>query len=251
MSPLHRSVLYGFLLAALVTAPVLLFVAAPYGRHARRGWGPTLPARLGWLLMEAPSPLLFAALALSGGLPRDAATAVLVLLWEAHYLHRAFVWPWRLRGQRRPMPILVVAMAIAFNAVNAWLNGAWFGGLGPGYPDDWIRDPRFLAGVALFLGGFTVNQHADRILLGLRPPGTSGYAVPQGGLFRWVSCPNYLGELLEWCGFALAAWSPPALAFAVWTAANLVPRAIAHHRWYRRTFPEYPPERRALLPGVL
>jgi len=105
--------------------------------------------------------------------------------------------------------------------------------------------------VALFLGGFTVNQHADRILLGLRPPGTSGSAVPQGGLFRWVSCPNSLGELLEWCGFALAAWSPPALAIAVWTAANLVPRAIAHHRWYRRTFPEYPPERRALLPGVL
>jgi hypothetical protein len=35
------------------------------------------------------------------------------------------------------------------------------------------------------------------------------------------------------------------------TSANLVPRAIAHHRWYRETFPEYPPERKAVLPLLL
>jgi len=30
-----------------------------------------------------------------------------------------------------------------------------------------------------------------------------------------------------------------------------VPRAIHHHRWYRRQFPDYPPSRRAILPFVL
>jgi 3-oxo-5-alpha-steroid 4-dehydrogenase 1 len=249
VTPAFRLVLWAFLAAALVTAPVLLLVSAPYGRHARRGWGPVVSARLGWFLMELPSPVIFGALVLAG--PRDAATWVLFALWEVHYLHRALVWPLRLRGQRRPMPVLVMVMAITFNAFNAGLNGAWLGGLGPGYPAAWLHDPRFLAGVALFVAGYAVNQHSDRILLGLRPPGATGYTVPRGGLFRWVSCPNYLGELMEWSGFALAAWSPPALAFALWTAANLVPRALSHHRWYRQTFPDYPPERRALLPGVL
>ena len=251
MTGAYPVVLWGFLAVAVAVGAALLLVSAPYGRHARRGWGPSLPAPLGWLLMEAPSPLLFGGLVLGGGGPRDAATWILLALWEAHYLHRAFVWPLRLRGQRRPMPVTVMAMGMAFNAVNAWLNGAWLGGLGPGYPGAWLHDPRFLIGVVLFVAGYAVNQHSDRILLGLRPRGATGYAVPREGLFRWVSCPNYLGEITEWVGYALAAWSLPALAFALWTAANLVPRALSHHRWYQRTFPDYPAERRAVLPGLL
>ena len=47
------------------------------------------------------------------------------------------------------------------------------------------------------------------------------------------------------------AWSLPALAFAMWTAANLIPRALWRHRWYREKFPDYPPSRRAVIPGVL
>ncbi|MBI4699950.1 MAG: hypothetical protein HY744_02090 [Deltaproteobacteria bacterium] len=35
------------------------------------------------------------------------------------------------------------------------------------------------------------------------------------------------------------------------TAANLVPRARAHHLWYRRTLAGYPPERRAVIPYLL
>jgi len=45
-------------------------------------------------------------------------------------------------------------------------------------------------------------------------------------------------------------WSLPALSFAIWTAANLGPRARTHHRWYQQTFADYPPERRALIPKL-
>jgi hypothetical protein len=38
--------------------------------------------------------------------------------------------------------------------------------------------------------------------------------------------------------------------FLVWTIANLAPRAIAHHKWYGETFPDYPPGRKALLPFI-
>ena len=66
-----------------------------------------------------------------------------------------------------------------------------------------------------------------------------------------MSCPNYLGEIVEWCGWALATWSPAGLAFAVYTAANLAPRAVSNHHWYLSHFPDYPRERRALIPFVV
>ncbi|MFN0215452.1 MAG: 3-oxo-5-alpha-steroid 4-dehydrogenase [Saprospiraceae bacterium] len=96
-----------------------------------------------------------------------------------------------------------------------------------------------------------INWHSDNILLRLRKPDTTGYAIPQGGLFKWVSCPNHFGEMLEWIGFALMSWCLPALSFAVWTIANLAPRALAHHRWYKATFEDYPKERKTLVPFIV
>jgi protein-S-isoprenylcysteine O-methyltransferase Ste14 len=93
-----------------------------------------------------------------------------------------------------------------------------------------------------------LNKQADRTLRKLRGPGETGYKIPRGGAYTWVSCPNYLGEIVEWLGWALATWSPAGLAFAAYTAANLVPRALANHRWYRERFPDYPAERRAVIP---
>ena len=54
-----------------------------------------------------------------------------------------------------------------------------------------------------------------------------------------------------WTGWAIATWSLAGLSFAVFTAANLVPRALANHRWYRETFPDYPRTRRAVIPWLL
>ena len=80
------------------------------------------------------------------------------------------------------------------------------------------------------------------------PEAGGGYVIPRGGMFRYVSAPNYLGEMMEWLGFAIATWSLTGLSFFVWTVANLGPRAFANHRWYKNRFPDYPPERRALIP---
>jgi 3-oxo-5-alpha-steroid 4-dehydrogenase 1 len=93
-----------------------------------------------------------------------------------------------------------------------------------------------------------VNVHSDHVLRALRAPGESGYKVPFGGAFTYVSAPNYLAEIVEWLGFALAAQTLAAWAFAAFTFANLAPRALANHRWYREKFPEYPARRRALIP---
>ena len=108
-----------------------------------------------------------------------------------------------------------------------------------------------MVGVLVFLAGFAVNYRADGMLIALRRPGETGYRIPQGWLFEYVACPNYFGEIVEWFGFALATWSLAGLAFALFTAANIGPRAFSNRRWYRRTFPDYPAERKALIPFVM
>jgi steroid 5-alpha reductase family enzyme len=148
------------------------------------------------------------------------------------------------------MPAAVSLMAIVFNVINAYLNARWLSELGS-YPRSWLADPRFLAGAALFLGGMALNISSDNTLFKLRKPGDEGYRIPHGGAYRWVSAPNYLGELIEWLGFALASWSLAGLAFFLFTFANLVPRAIANHKWYRHRFPDYPRERKAVIPFLV
>jgi 3-oxo-5-alpha-steroid 4-dehydrogenase 1 len=249
-SALFNNLLIGWFVLGAVMIPFLSFIAAPYGRHSRKGWGPTVDNRLGWVIMEAPAALVFAAFFLLGEEPHTATALVFLVLWEVHYLHRAFVYPLGLRGKDKRMPLVVAGSALLFNAVNGYLNGRYLFSLSGGYPTGWLTDVRFLAGLALFLTGYLVNRWADRVLRNLRQPGECDYRIPHRGLYRWVSCPNYLGEIVTWTGWAVATWSLPGLAFAFWTVANLAPRARAHHRWYRERFPDYPPERRALLPGL-
>jgi 3-oxo-5-alpha-steroid 4-dehydrogenase 1 len=237
------------LVLAVATVVGLRFVIAPYGRHSRGGWGPTVPARLGWLVMESPAVLVFAGVYLAGPHRAEVVPLLLLGLWQAHYLQRTFVYPFLMRAGAR-MPATLMLMAISFNVLNGYINARWVSHLGT-YPVGWLTDPRFLAGVALFVGGLALNIGADRTLRGLRAPGETGYRIPHGGAFRWVSCPNYLGEIVEWFGWALATWSVAGLAFAVYTTANLAPRAVAHHGWYRERFADYPVRRRALVPYVL
>ncbi|MBI5499900.1 MAG: DUF1295 domain-containing protein [Deltaproteobacteria bacterium] len=230
---------------------LLLFVTAPYGRHGRGGWGPSIHSTAAWVLMEAPAPLGMLALFALGDRTADLVPWIFLVLWEAHYLQRTFVFPFRRRAGDRRTPLVIVGIALLFNLVNAYLQGAWLFDLGPRLGRDWLLDPRFLCGVALFVAGMAINIHSDEVLRRLRKPGESGYKVPSEGLHRLVASPNYLGELMEWFGWALFTWSLGGIAFAVWTAANLVPRAISHRRWYRKTFADYPPERKALIPWVL
>jgi 3-oxo-5-alpha-steroid 4-dehydrogenase 1 len=230
---------------AILLVPILFFVTAPYGRHAPAPRGPTLPSRVGWIVMESPSVI---GVILSFVLwPRgDVAAFALAGLFLLHYINRTYVYPFRLRGGQKPMPLAIVGSAFCFTSVNGLLQG-WQLTHGS-YALEWLRDPRFLLGAALFLLGFAMNQHADAVLRRLRAPGETGYKIPKGGMYRWVSCPNYLGEIIEWSGWAIATWSLAGLSFAIWTVANLLPRARAHHRWYLEKFPDYPKERRALIP---
>ncbi|MCX6265852.1 MAG: 3-oxo-5-alpha-steroid 4-dehydrogenase [Bacteroidetes bacterium] len=140
------------------------------------------------------------------------------------------------------MPLAIVLMAVGFNFVNGFINGYYLGSL---------ATIRFIGGITLFILGLFINWQSDTILIHLRKPGETGYVIPATGFFKLISCPNHFGEIVEWFGFALMTWCSPALAFAIWTLVNLMPRALHHHKWYKETFPEYPVKRKALIPFIL
>jgi len=247
---LFNALVLAWMLLALALVPFQLRIAAPYGRHVRDGWGPRVPNRLGWFAMELVSLVIFAAFFLFGPTAKSAPMWIFFALWTAHYANRSLVFPLRLQTGGKAIPLLIVIGAACFNVVNGGLNGFYLGSLAATYPIEWLWDIRFVAGIAMFLSGAAINVWADGRLIALRTD-TTDYAIPRGGLFERISCPNHLGEIVQWSGFALMCWSLPALSFAVWTAANLIPRALSHHAWYRARFPGYPLERRAVIPFLL
>ena len=252
---MSESIFFNYLLTAWFALAAVIFVAlffviAPYGRYIATRWGTTIRSSTGWIIMECISPVIFAIFFLLGNNHETLPVIIMLIMWEAHYVQRAFIYPLQRRDGEKPMPLLIVAFGLIFNGVNSYLNGRYIFTLSSGYPDIWLNDPRFIIGVLIFILGFIINRQADFTLHNLRKEGETSYQIAYNGLFRWVTCPNYLGEIMIWTGWAMATWSLAGLSFALWTAANLVPRARAHDRWYRQNFPDYPANRKTLIPGI-
>jgi len=242
-------VLVSWICIAVAVFVYLLFTDAPYGRYFRRSFGPAINGKLAWILMEAPASLIFAVFFLLGMQTPNTAQVCFLVMWELHYIDRAFLYPLTRRISPKPFPMAVLTAGLAFNTLNAYLNSSYIIINTSKYAGPWLHDIRFLTGIGLFLLGFIVNRHSDYILYRGRLK-SEQYIIPRDGLYRWVSCPNYLGEIVIWIGWMVATWSPVAAAFALWTIANLVPRARSHHQWYRENFDDYPDKRHALLPGI-
>ncbi|KAI0776288.1 3-oxo-5-alpha-steroid 4-dehydrogenase-domain-containing protein [Trametes elegans] len=216
---------------------------------------------------------------------------LLASLYLLHYLNRALISPLRTPSRSKShimVPASAVLFNVVNGslmgaylsspAARAFLAGAF-------------ARPAFWAGVGLWALGFAGNIVHDEILLNIRRNANAKgkakkgaddnedaegkgkakkgkqehYAVPHGLLYRFISYPNYFCEWAEWLGFALAAApvfsvtsfgaflatvSPPWLFFLS-EVFLMVPRAVKGHQWYRRRFPDYPKERKAVIPFLL
>jgi 3-oxo-5-alpha-steroid 4-dehydrogenase 1 len=234
---------------ALVIMVLLFFITAPYGKFMRKGWGKTVHAKWAWMLMELPSPILmtyFFITSYQKGLPQY----FFIILWLLHYVHRTFMYPFTQSGRDKPYPLIIVAMALVFNCLNGFVNGYGLFHVTL-YSFSWIMVWQFPVGILIFITGFIINKTADEKLRKLRKSNLGEYLIPKKWLFNYISCPHYLGEIIEWAGWAVLTWSLPGLAFSVFTFANLFPRAIASHKWYKLNFPDYPKERKAVMPFII
>jgi len=235
---------------ALVVFVLLIFVPAPYGRYQRKGWGPLLNPVFSWFLMESPAVFVMLICFITGK-NRDLISIIFLSFWEIHYIQRTFIFPLLMKGKGKPWPVSLIAMAFIFNVINGYINGRYLFYFSNPLPLSWLNDPRFLTGTFVFFAGFLINLHSDHILRSIKSSRDGEYGIPRGGFFEFVSGANYFGEIVEWTGWAILTWSYPGLAFALFTAANLVPRAISHHKWYKKFFPDYPAKRKAIIPFIL
>ena len=238
-----------WLIMAIPAAVCLCFINAPYGRYNSGNWGPQVNARLGWLLMESPSVVIPIGVFVYVRGWESLAITILFCVWQSHYVYRAWVYPFRLARSSSPMPIVLTFFGGIFNIINSSLHGVWLIVFSDTLVLDWTAY-NTIFGLLLFIIGMFINVDSCSRLICLKKEESGDYTIPRGGMFRWISCPNYFGEIIEWFGWALLTWSLPGLTFAVWTLANLGPRSRAHHLWYREKFVDYPSERKALIPKL-
>lgn len=234
---LFRDVEYAMIAMAVVVFFALRYVNPGYGMFYSPKWGPSVGNRIGWILMEAPVFVAMCVLWAMSPRRAEVAPAVMTSLFLLHYFQRSFIFPLLIKGKNR-MPLCIALMGITFNLLNAYLIGGWLFYVSPegAYPVSWLWTPQFIAGTAVFFAGMAVNINSDRIIRHLRKPGDRRHYIPKGGMFRYVTSANYLGEFTEWVGFAILTWSLPGAIFALWTFANLAPRARSLHARYISEF---------------
>lgn len=248
---IFNGLIYGMTAMAVVVFVSLYFVTAGYGQFRTRQWGWCVNNKLGWVLMEVPVFIVMLWIWWSSPLKWHLPQLVLFCLFELHYFQRSLVFPFLLKGQGK-MPVAIMMMGFLFNLINGFLQG---GGLYLFPNPDFEEGAAYLlrwnavCGILLFFVGMAVNLHSDHIIRHLRKPGDTRHYLPQKGMYRYVTSANYLGEIVEWTGFALAAATPAAWVFPIWTAANLVPRAHAIYNRYKDEFgKEALSDRKCIIP---
>ena len=235
---------YNFLfilsLIGLVVFIALYFVDAGYGKMRTEKWGPAINNKVGWCLMEMPVFFVMLYLWAQSNVKFEMPYLIFFLIFQFHYFQRSFIFPFLLKGNSK-MPLVIMGFSVIWNLMNGYIQGYWLFHLAPVftpnlYTMEWLTDPRFLVGVAIFIIGWVINMHSDHVIRHLRKPGDTNHYLPKGGMFDYVTSANYFGELLEWTGFAIILNNPAAWLFVWWTAANLVPRAHSINKKYRAEF---------------
>ncbi|XP_060582893.1 3-oxo-5-alpha-steroid 4-dehydrogenase 1-like [Ruditapes philippinarum] len=251
------TLLYVFSSVYFVTAILVFFIlfygiTAPYGRYARGGWGIFVNGKFAWFVQEIPSfaiPVVFVLYDQNALKYNVMPNMLFFMLYSSHYFQRACIFPFLIKGGK-PTPFIPFLMALIFCLVNGYLQSAYLLHHAE-YGPDWWTKPHIYIGCFMFVFGMAVNIHSDHILRNLRKPGETGYKIPKGGMFNFVSGANFFGEILEWAGFAIATWCIPALAFSFFTCCNIGPRAWQHHQYYLQKFEDYPKDRKAVIPFIL
>ena len=245
---LYYNFLAFWILFGALTFLYLIFskIAAPYGRHQNNKWGWSIENNWGWFWMELPALLVMPILVIIGPAEIDGYILFILFLWCFHYFYRTVIFPFKLNTKGKKIPVAIVCSAFIFNLINGFFVGYELGFI---LENNFSLSPNFIIGIIVFSVGIYINRTSDNKLISLRSE-SNEYQIPKGGLFNYISCPNHFGEIIEWLGFAIILWNLSALSFVLWTAYNLIPRALNHHQWYKQHFSNYPTSRKAVFPFI-
>lgn len=270
---LHRThfiMIFAMLGLAFISFFFLFYITAPYGRYVGiKNGHKHMSKRLGWLIMEVPAVITILLLWIFSDVGPIALFSdtidfrpflgffVFLFIWEFHYVYRTFIATFLTSDVKKSFRYYVIIMGATFNIINGLING-WF--LFFYMPTKVLSSKNavftiftsihFIVGIIIFISGFLIHVKSDKVLREIKKKNQGEYGIPYTFLHRYIASPNYLGEIVQWIGWAILTWSLAGLTFALFTFANLVPRAYSNLKWYRDKFEEYPSSRKALIPFI-
>ena len=219
-----------------------------------------------WMIYESPNLIFSCYFLVFKNFPMKIPNLVLLALFMTHYVHRAIIYPLKLRGNSRKYPLELASTAVFFCTFNGYYQSFSLRNLCI-YNDDWIYTWNFTFGIIIFIMGMFINIKSDNILLKMKRRRIENllkekkdvnlettnkiYSVPHEFLFQYVASPNYFGECLEWLGYGIAGWSFNGFVFFFTTFSILLSRALLNRQWYRKNFPEYPKNIKAMVPFIV
>jgi 3-oxo-5-alpha-steroid 4-dehydrogenase 1 len=233
----------------------LFFIKAHYGRfYDEKKTLFALTSKVGWFLEELPNLAIsfyyiFYSLTVNSLSGELLIKIILISFFIVHYIHRGIIYPMNLIKTRK-LPSEIIFMGAMFCVVNALMQNRSIFIFAHYNLSSFYNSPLHLAGVFLFLLGMYINIKSDYMVI--KEKKDDSYFIPRGFFFEYLSCPNYFGELVEWTGFALMTQTASAWLFVLFSFANLFPRALAYHKWYKEKFgAEYPNNRKAIFPFII
>ncbi len=231
---------------SIFTLISLFFVKGNYGKLFDSNKSPfAISNRLGWFIEEIPNVIVTLFYCFTNNLTWNSISVKIFLIspFFIHYLHRALYFPFKLA--ERPISIEIILIGCIYCCINSTMQcrSIFL------FSSSSLTEFNYYnyVGLLLFFIGMYINIYHDYVMIRLKL--TKGYSIPKKFLFEYVTCPNYLGEILEWLGYALFCDTLSAYIFAFSTFCNLFPRAIDYHNWYITKFKdEYPKNRKIILP---
>ena len=251
-----------YLIFDIPTFLVLFFLNAGYGKfynfNAAPSFFPTISSRTSWIIQE--SPCVFITLYYLIKLLNQITFIkfMIILPFLIHYIHRTLIFPFIIHNSKNS-PFDITLMAFTFCVFNSIIQNRSIFYFSE-YSQNYIFKIQYLIGLIVFIIGMSINIFHDYMMAYKRKEikEKGKYILPKGYLWDYISCPNYFGEMTEWFGFAILSGTFSGFIFFISTIANLFPRAIKYHNWYKIKFKEQFNDkndkvfyRKAILPFVI
>ena len=260
-----------FLISDVPIFLCLLFIKAYYGKFFNsksedtnclqqilRKIFPVIPSRVSWIVQECPCVFVTIFYLIYAHSELNFHKILVILPFLIHYIHRTFIFPFVIHSSKNN-PLEITLMAFTFCLFNAiMINRSILYFISYEY-NFWFY---YVYGLVTFALGMYINIFSDYSMIKQRNANKdestgSKYIIPRGFMYELIFCPNYFGELTEWLGFFILSNSFSGLVFFISTFANLFPRAIQYHQWYKNKFKDQfntdkdLAERKAIIPFLL
>ena len=227
----------GFLILDIPIFLCLLFIKAYYGKFFSsqsedsnciqkilRKIFPVIPSRISWIIQECPCVFVTIFFLIYYFKNLNFKNLLVICPFVLHYIHRTFIFPFMIQSSKNN-PLEITLMAFTFCLFNGFMiNRSIFCQI-IDYEEKifWLN---YIFGLTTFGLGMYINIHSDYSMIKQRNANqdkTNKYIIP---------------ELTEWLGFFILSNSFSGLVFFISTFANLFPRAIQYHQWYKNKFKE-------------